>query len=318
MRIAPALVAFAIASCTLAMLSQAQQRAAGTKAAKAAPENSSRRSDENAIRQAGEAFAAAYNAHDPRAIAALFAPDGELVDPEGSAEMGRAAIERVFGAVFGEYPEAAMTIAIESIRFPSANLAVEDGVATVAHEPEGQVEPNRYTATHLKHADGKWLLASVRDLENKTETAAGELEQLAWLIGDWIDESPDSLVVTSYRWTENHCYITSEFSIRVAGKPVLTGSQRIGWDPLAKVIRNWVFDSEGGFAAGVFSRDGNRWIVKQTGVARDGQPVSATNTITALSNDRFSWESRDRMMGGAPLAEVEPVTVVRKPPRPGS
>ena len=94
------------------------------------------------------------------------------------------------------------------------------------------------------------------------------------MIGDWVDESPEALVMTSYRWTDNQCYILSEFKVQIGGRPMMTGSQRIGWDPLAKKIRSWVFDSEGGFGEGIWTREGNRWIVKRTGVTRDGKIAS--------------------------------------------
>ena len=99
-----------------------------------------------------------------------------------------------------------------------------------------------------------------------TPTPEEQLKQLQWMIGDWVDESPEALVVTSYRWTDNQCYILSEFKVQSAGRPEMTGTQRIGWDPLAKTIRSWVFDSEGGFGEGTWTRDGDHWIVKRTGV----------------------------------------------------
>jgi uncharacterized protein (TIGR02246 family) len=321
MCIAKASAALVVAACVLATTALAQKPTVGTSQnAKAAAKTSSppQAADEQAIRTASDAFAKAYNAHDPKAIAALFAPDGELVDSEGNAESGRAAVERVFTAVFDEFPEAAMSIDVTSVRFPSTYLAVEDGLATVVLEPGGKAEPNRYTATHMKYQDGNWRFVAVRDLQSGAPSAAEELEQLAWMIGDWVDESPDSLNVTSFQWTDNHRYILGQFTIRVAGQPVMSGSQRIAWDPMAKTLRNWVFDSEGGFAAGVFARGQDRWMIKQSGVTRDGERVSATNTITRLSKDRFSWESRDRTQGGEPLPDVGPVTVVRKPPKPGN
>ena len=37
------------------------------------------------------------------------------------------------------------------------------------------------------------------------------------------------------------------FVIHVQGKPVMNVTQRIGWDPLTKQIKSWVFDSDGGY-----------------------------------------------------------------------
>ena len=62
-------------------------------------------------------------------------------------------------------------------------------------------------------------------------------------------------MLTSYRWTDNHRFILGQFTVQIGGKPAMTGSQRIGWDPLKKTIRSWVFDSEGGFAEGLWSRE---------------------------------------------------------------
>lgn len=272
-----------------------------------------READSKAIRATADAFAKAYNAHDPKAIAALFSADGEIVDESGDARQGRAEIEGVFTAVFEEYPEATMSVAIGAIRFLGANLAEEDGTVNVVHTPGEAPEQNRYTVLHLKQ-DGKWLMASARDIADDQADPAAKLKPLDWLIGDWVDESPDSLIKTTYVWTDNQAYILSEFRIQVAGREVMTGSQRIGWDPLAKVIRSWVFDSEGGFAEGVYTQDGDRWIVRLSGVTREGEPASATNILTALGKDRMSWQSRDRSVGGQATPNTETYIVVRPPP----
>ena len=136
------------------------------------------------------------------------------------------------------------------------------------------------------------------------------------MIGEWVDESPEALVVTSYRWTDNQCYILSEFKVQIEGRPVMTGTQRIGWDPLAKTIRSWVFDSEGGFGEGTWTREGNQWIVKRTGVTRDGKFASSTNIFTRVSKDRMTWQSRDRIVGGEKTPDIAEFPITRKPPAP--
>jgi uncharacterized protein (TIGR02246 family) len=313
-----AAVISAVVCTAVAQQARPANRAKVAKAdTKAAPDRS-READIKAIRAAADAFSKAYNAHDPKAIAALFSADGEIVDETGDAKQGRAEIEVVFTAVFEEYPEATMSVDIGAIRFLGANLAEEDGKVHVIHTPGDAPEQNRYTVLHLKQ-DGKWLMASARDLSDNEEDPAEQLKPLEWLIGDWVDESPDSLIKTTYVWTDNQAYILSEFRIQVAGREVMTGSQRIGWDPLAKVIRSWVFDSEGGFAEGVYSQDGDspdgdRWLVRLTGVTRDGEPASATNVLTSLGKDRMSWQSRDRSIGGKTTPDTDVYIVVRPPP----
>jgi uncharacterized protein (TIGR02246 family) len=274
-----------------------------------------RAADEKAIRAVADAYTKAYNAHNAKAIAGLFTADAQIVDAAGHPVQGRAAIEQVFTAAFTEYPEARTTVEIKGVRFLSPSLAVEDGNAHVTLVPGEPAEPNHYTVVHVKQ-DGAWLMASAHDLPGESAAPGEQLKPLEWLIGQWVDESPESLIITSYRWDENKNFILSDFSINVAGRPVMHGSQRIGWDPLAKVIRSWVFDSEGGFAEGIYSRQGDRWIVKMTGVTRDGEPASSTNVITRRGRDRLTWQSRDRTIGGEPTPDVGEVTVVRTPPKP--
>ena len=267
------------------------------------------------IRLAAEAFAQAYNAGDAKAIARLFVADGEIVSEEGQSTQGREGIEQAFAGVFKEHPKTRMDLAIESIRFIGPDMAAEEGIATVTQGPGEPAQRSPYSVTYARQ-DGKWLTASSRDLPDDTPTPEEQLKQLRWMIGEWVDESPEALVMTSYRWTDNQCYILSEFKVQIGGRPVMTGTQRIGWDPLAKKIRSWVFDSEGGFGEGIWTRDGNQWIVKRTGVTRDGKIASATNIITRVSKHRMTWQQRDRIVGGEKTPDIAETPITRRPPTP--
>ena len=73
------------------------------------------------------------------------------------------------------------------------------------------------------------------------------LKELEWLVGDWIDESSESVIHGTCRWSADKNFLLRDFTIQSEGKPVMTVTQRIGWDPLSKQIKSWVFDSEGGY-----------------------------------------------------------------------
>jgi hypothetical protein len=77
-----------------------------------------------------------------------------------------------------------------------------------------------------------------------------------------------------------------------------------------------VFDSQGGFSEGVWTQNGNQWIIKQSGITYDGQAASATNVITRVSKDRATWCSRDRVIGDALTPDSEEITVVRRLSKP--
>lgn len=291
--------------------------AATTAIAKAASPEQSRTDDEKAIRLEVDAFTRASNAHDAKALAALFAPGGELVNDEGHAVQGREAIERTFAAMFQTHPKLHIGVSIQSIRFVGPSVAIEDGTSTIMNKSGEGAEHNRYAVVHVKQ-DGKWQMASARDLPDEEGSASEQLEQLGWLIGEWVDESPSALVITSYRWDSDRTSILSEFKIQVGGRPAMTGSQRIGWDPCTRKLHSWAFDSEGGFAEGVWTRHGNQWIVKMTGTRHDGDAASSTNVITQLTKDRMTWQSRDRVVGNDVRPKIGEIVIVRKPPQPGS
>jgi hypothetical protein len=79
----------------------------------------------------------------------------------------------------------------------------------------------------------------------------------------------------------------------------------------------WVFDDRGGFAEGLVSRDGERWVTRSSGVRSDGQSVSVTTAIMPLGKDRILWETVDRTVGGEAVPGTDQFYLVRPAPRPG-
>jgi uncharacterized protein (TIGR02246 family) len=271
--------------------------------------------DEQAVRLAAATFAKAYNAADAKAVAALFVERGEIVNEEGEVVQGQAAIERTFAEIFQAHPKSQITVAIQSVRFVSPILAMEEGTSTVTHSAGERAEQNRYLVVHVKE-EGRWRMASARDLPDEEALASEEMKQLNGLIGEWVHESPSELVIASYRWADDRRSILSEFKVQIGGRPTRSGSERITWDPLTKKLHSWVFNSEGGLAEGIWTRNGNQWLVKLSGVTGDGKPSSSTNVLTRATKDRMTWQSRDRVIGDDLMPNIEEISIVRKPPKP--
>src|SRR5947209_7998089 len=211
-------------------------------------------------------------------------------------------------------PQKRLEVNIESIRFIGPDLAVEVGTTKESPAPDEPPEYDRYTVLHVKR-DGKWQMALARDEEGPPPTGHERLQPLAWLVGEWIDDGGSAVVRSSCRWSDDKNFLLQEFELQVSGRDAMNVSQRIGWDPLAKCIRSWVFDSEGGFGESVWTRVGNAWIIKATGVRPDGTTGSAANSLTPIGTDGYIWRSTDRVVAD----EVQPpmeVKVVRKPPEP--
>ena len=89
-------------------------------------------------------------------------------------------------------------------------------------------------------------------------------------------------------------FLLRDFTVHVQGQPVMTVNQRIGWDPLTKQIKSWVFDSEGGYGDGLWTRRGNQWVIKSTGVLPDGRIASATHILTRVGPNSARWTTRNR------------------------
>jgi uncharacterized protein (TIGR02246 family) len=281
---------------------------------KSQPEAASKPSaDESAIRANIAAFQKAYNAGDAKAVASLFAPKAEVIDEDGDTTQGRDAIEKRVAGTFAESPKGRIKLDVESIRFIGPALAVESGKSTVTSSPGDTPDVSRYSAVHLKSSDGKWMMGFVRETEDTELTNHDRLKPLEWLIGEWVDESPDAVVLTSCKWSDNKNFLLSDINIRVQGSSAMHLTQRIGWDPLTKQIKSWLFDSEGGYGESFWTRDGDRWVVKATAVRPDGTTASMTNIYTSTGKDSYTWRTTDRVVAGAVLDPIE-IKIVRKPP----
>jgi uncharacterized protein (TIGR02246 family) len=300
----------------------AAKGSAGASASAANPA-AGREQDEKAIRDAVARLTKAYNGGDAAGVASLYTTDGEMIDGVGNQIQGRPAIEAEMAATFKAHPTAKLEVAIDTIRFLGASLAVEESVSTVTYEPGGPAQAGRYVVTYVKQ-DGKWLSGIVRELPDQ-QSGMQELEQLAWLVGDWVDESHEALVKTSYRWSDDHRFIVGDFAMHIGGREAMNGTHRIGWDPLAHQIRSWAFDSEGGFGESLWTVVQNdpktgqpmKWVVKMSGVSHDGAIGSATHTYTRVGDDRYSFQSRDRIVGGKLTEDTPEIIVARAAPHPG-
>jgi uncharacterized protein (TIGR02246 family) len=274
------------------------------------------RADEEAIRKNAELYVAAYRDKNVQALADQYTPQGEIVDTAGNIVRGRQAIAEEFQRIFAAQPDAKLSIAIASVRVVAPGVAIEDGTTKLV---TGRGQPpvyGHYGAVHVKQ-QGHWLIASSRDLLDDAELIpiAERLKPLEFLIGEWVDESQEAMVATSYRWGEGRGFLIHEFTVKRGGAALLKGTERIGWDPLRRTIMSWSFDSAGGHGQGAWTWDRDHWVVKMTGVSAAGAASSATVFLTPVNKDHYRWHATNRIVGEASAPDVS-VTVVRKPPGP--
>jgi uncharacterized protein (TIGR02246 family) len=272
--------------------------------------------DEAAIRATDAEFAEAYARGDAQAAAEHFTDAAEYVDERGQVFEGRPAIQEALTAFFAENPVCHLEIEVGSIRFIGPGLAIEDGVTKLSRAEKDATVESPYTAIHVK-VEGGWRVASIRDHAPKDRRQhRSQLEQLDWLVGEWVDEGDESLVTFSCVAADNSNFLMRKFSILVAGQEAMSGTQRIGWDPLTSQLRMWIFDSEGGYGEGLWHRIEGEWVLKLNGVTADGEPTSSTSIYTPINGHTMTWQSVDHEIAGVQLPDSEIVTLVRQAPSP--
>jgi uncharacterized protein (TIGR02246 family) len=264
------------------------------------------------IREAVKSYVAAFNRGDAKALAALWSPEAVYTNPVSNEQVvGRDAIERQFSTVFGEAQGIKLEANTDSIQFVSPNIAIEHGTATVDREGQ-KPENSEYTAVYVKR-DGYWLLDRVTEEDVVVAPSHYEqLKELEWMIGTWVDQDDKARIETTCEWTKNQNFITRSFVLSVRDRIEMAGMQFIGWDPVAKQVRSWVFDSDGGFSQGTWSKKDNSWHIHSFGTLPDGTKSSSVNIITYVDDNTFTWQSLNREAGGELLPNVDEVVVVRQ------
>jgi uncharacterized protein (TIGR02246 family) len=269
------------------------------------------KADETAVRKTVDSYVEAYNRADAGAVASHWSRRGEYVAPSGERFKGPDKIRPALETFFSNNKGLQLNVAVFDVQFPSVDRAVEKGIAVIRRSG-GEAQEILYTATHVKE-DGTWKLLSVDERESLVPVSnIAHLGQLEWLVGEWVDRDEDATVESEFRWTQNYGFISGSFRVIAQDRIQAQGTQVIGWDPAAKKLRSWIFDSWGAFGEGEWSRDGNRWTVRLKTILNNGHRASSINIYTYVDPNTFTWQSVGREVDGEPLPNIDEVTVVRK------
>ena len=124
-----------------------------------------RTTDESAIRDlVGSRQQQAWNQHDARAYAALFAEDGDVVNVVAWWWKGRSEIESNLTRMFANiFRESTLTFRQVDVRFLTPDIAIAHArwTMTGARMPPGLPEPREGLQTlTVQRRSGKWLIAA--------------------------------------------------------------------------------------------------------------------------------------------------------------
>jgi hypothetical protein len=168
---------------------------------------------------------------------------------------------------------------VDSVRLLSPDTALQKGTTTVTAK-NGEQSSELYTPVHIRKG-GEWKINQLIEFPLPVLTPADHLAELSWLLGSWEETDKTDLTIRSlYSWARGGNFLPRNVTVKRAGEVKLEGWQIIGWAPLEERLRSWTFDGEGGFAEGYFIREGDRWLLRETGVAADGNRTSSDSTLT--------------------------------------
>lgn len=268
-------------------------------------------SEEELIRQSIDSYVTAFNVGDAKSLANHWSEAGVYITPAGETLQGREAIEVDFAKYFSETKGAMLELVETNITFLSPSVAVESGLARViaADQEPGET---KYEAVHVKTSAG-WQIDRISEQERPASPPSHyeQLKSLEWIVGNWVDSDQDSSVETTCHWTTNKNFLVRSFKVYIADSVDFEGTQVIGWDVRRSTIRSWLFDSDGGFGVGYWSRDENRWVARTLSVLPDGRVGSAINIYDKLDERTLQFRSIGRQVDGELLPNVEPITVTR-------
>ena len=244
-------------------------------------------------------------------VAGFWTEMGTHTDREtGERTEGRQAIQADMAKVFESSGDMKLSAKVDRFKMVASNVACVEGQTTVVLA-DGDPIVSSFIAILVNEAD-KWLIDSIEEMPlPKPTSAAAALKGLEWLLGEWVDDSGDVKVSTTFRWTASEAFMLRSFNVETKEGVTLTGTQIIGWDPVIQQIRSWSFNSDGSFGEAVWSQNGNSWQSKATQTLASGESASGTYVMERLDENSFTMQLVGHELNGEPQPTAASVKIVR-------
>ena len=273
-----------------------------------------READKLAIDNLIKANVQAFNNRDAAAVAANWTDEAEYVRNDGDPVRGRAEIQKGYAEFFKTVKgKPTVEVQTDNLRFTSADTAISEVTLRLKNE-QGQVIASSWRNTLVVREDGQWKVALVQEWD-RDNALDDKLKDLEWLIGTWRMDVKDREVTITYEWDENKTFVRGKSTARQGDKVVESGTQMFGQDNADGGIRSWVFQSDGGFGDGLWTRDGKNWSVDFGGVTPDGKRVAATVQYVRVDANTFTWQAVQQTVDGQPIGDTPPIKVTKQKDR---
>ncbi|MCE5318062.1 MAG: DUF1579 domain-containing protein [Parachlamydia sp.] len=155
--------------------------------------------------------------------------------------------------------------------------------------------------------------ASQKETMHETpESTYEHLEDFNWLAGNWVDRERPFVTSNIFSWNTGKTMLIERFSIKIQDEKKLDGQQIIAWDPAKEQIRSWIFDSDGGFGEGVWTKEDDSWVANILFTMPDGRQASAVHIYKKIDDSTYTFTSENRDVDGNVLPNLGPFKFVRE------
>jgi uncharacterized protein (TIGR02246 family) len=267
--------------------------------------------DRAAIDTFNKSLVQAFENRDAAAMAGNWTEQGEFGHNDGDPLRGRTAIQRGYADFFKTLTaKFKVEIQSESVRFPAADMAVTEATLRLISDDGETIAAGRQSSVLVREG-GQWKAAVMREWDRDIARDVA-LKDLEWLIGTWHAVSDDRELTITYEWNENRTFIRGTFTAKEGAKPSESGEEIITRDNADGVIRSWVFQSDGGFGEGAWTREGKRWNIDVHGVRADGRKLTATFVYIPADPNTITWQAVNQSIDGALIADTQPIKVTKQ------
>ncbi len=253
----------------------------------------------------------AFNNRDAAAVAANWTSEGEYIRNNGESVQGRSNIEKGYAEFFKTLKgKQTLEVQTDNNRFTSADSALSQVTLRLKNE-QGELIGSIWRNTMLVREGGQWKVAVVQEWDRDTALDDSP-KDLEWLIGTWDMTSNNQTVTTTYEWDDSKAFLRGKYTAKEGAKVVESGLQMFGKDNADGGIRSWVFQSDGGFGGGLWSREGKNWNVDFYGVTPEGKRLTATVIYVRLDANTFTWQSVNQTVDDQSIADSQPIKVTKQ------
>ena len=122
--------------------------------------------DEQGIKRTATEFITGWNRHDAKAMAACFAPDGDLINPEGQTCRGKSAVEKLLTEEqTGEFKGSRANMPQTHLRFLKPDFAIADydlEISNVRGNDGKELSVKAEVTNVYRKQNDQWLIVAAR------------------------------------------------------------------------------------------------------------------------------------------------------------